>query len=57
MIRKCANCYGYKEEIEFPKRTGGGYQSYCIPCKRLLDRQYRKSRRELEKGGMGHEHR
>lgn len=55
MIRKCANCHGYKEETEFPKRTGGGYQSYCIPCKRLLDRQYRKSRRELEKGGIHHE--
>ncbi|MEG3040861.1 MAG: hypothetical protein RR891_02580 [Clostridium sp.] len=49
MVRRCANCYEYKEEVEFPKRTGGGYQSYCKPCKRFLDKQYKRSRRELKK--------
>jgi len=48
MLRKCINCYGHKDESQFPKRTGGGYQSYCIPCKRLLDREYRRSKREKE---------
>ena len=51
-MRKCANCYGYFEDNKFPWRTGGGYQSYCKPCKRLLDRQYRRSRRELEKSNI-----
>lgn len=49
MLRKCINCFQYKDESEFPKRTGGGYQSYCKPCKRLLDRQHKKSLRELRK--------
>lgn len=46
-MRKCANCYGYFKDDDFPKRSGGGYQSYCKPCKRLLDKQYRASRREM----------
>ena len=49
MLRKCANCYQYKDESEFPKRTGGGYQSYCKPCKLALDRYYRKTRKEIAK--------
>lgn len=49
MVRKCANCSEYKEEVDFPKRTGGGYQSYCILCKRLLDRENKKAKRELDK--------
>jgi guanyl-specific ribonuclease Sa len=49
MHRKCVNCYEYKDEKLFPKRTGGGYQSYCIECKRLLDRQYRRAIRGSKK--------
>lgn len=47
ILRKCINCNCYKEIDKFPKRTGGGYQSYCIDCKRLLDRQYRRAIREM----------
>lgn len=49
MLRKCANCYQYKDEIEFPRRTGGGHQSYCKPCKRQLDNYYKRTRREIAK--------
>lgn len=49
MTRKCINCYQYKDELLFPKRTGGGYQSYCKDCKRMLDRYYKRARREKER--------
>lgn len=38
----CPNCYVYKSLSCFGKRMRKGVnigQPYCIPCKRLLDRQ------------------
>ncbi len=47
--KMCPNCYMYKPIYEFGKRMRRGKdvkQPYCIPCKRLLDRQYRRAVRE-----------
>lgn len=48
--KTCPNCYQFKKSYEFGKRMHKGkniLQPYCIPCKRLLDRQYKKAKREL----------
>ena len=45
----CPNCYQYKCASAFGKRMKNGkniLQPYCIECKRLLDRQYRRAVRE-----------
>ena len=47
--KMCPNCYIYKSLSEFGKRMRKGKdvkQPYCISCKRLLDRQYRRAVRE-----------
>lgn len=48
--KTCPNCYQFKGPDEFGKRRSKGkviLQPYCIPCKRLLDRQYKRTKREL----------
>ncbi len=45
--RKCINCHSYKTVDFFYKRTGGGYQSYCKECKRVLNNYYKRTRREM----------
>jgi hypothetical protein len=48
--KTCPNCYQFKGPEEFGKRMHKGkniLQPYCIPCKRLLDRQYKRAKREL----------
>lgn len=45
----CPNCFQFKNVSEFGKRMHKGkniLQPYCIKCKRLLDRQYRRAVRE-----------
>ena len=47
--KTCPNCYTFKPLSYFGKRTSKGRdikQPYCIECKRLLDRQYKKAIRE-----------
>ena len=49
--KMCPNCYTFKPEAEFGKRIHNGkniLQPYCIECKRLLDRQYRRAKREMK---------
>jgi hypothetical protein len=48
--KMCPNCYIFKPLSSFGKRISKERdikQPYCIECKRLLDRQYRKAKREL----------
>lgn len=52
--KTCPNCYQFKGLNAFGKRMSNGkniLQPYCIPCKRLLDRQYRRAKREMMKIG------
>lgn len=47
--KTCPNCYEFKGPEAFGKRMRKGnniLQPYCIQCKRLIDRQYRKAIRE-----------
>lgn len=47
--KTCPNCWTFKKPEEFGKRMKKGMnilQPYCIECKRLLDRQYRRAKRE-----------
>jgi len=47
--KMCPNCYNFKPLSQFGKRISGGRdikQPYCIECKRLLDRQYMRAKRE-----------
>lgn len=47
--KMCPNCYTFKNNSEFGKRISKGVnigQSYCIPCKRMLDKMYRRAIRE-----------
>lgn len=47
----CPNCYTFKHLDEFSKKMRNGVdikQSYCIPCKRLLDRQYKRAIRSYK---------
>ena len=46
----CRRC-GQEKPIEnFPPRSGGGYQSYCRPCKIAYDRENRL-KKKMNKGG------
>lgn len=45
----CPNCYVYKPLSEFGKRICKGKnigQPYCRKCKRMLDREYVRAKRE-----------
>ena len=35
----CRRCKEEKDLSEFPARSGGGYQSYCKDCKKIVDRE------------------
>ena len=43
--RKCLRCGKTKPVSEFPPRSGGGYQSYCRPCKIIYDRERRAAKK------------
>lgn len=47
--KMCPNCYTFKPLSSFGLRMRYGKnigQSYCIPCKRMLDRAYMRAKRE-----------
>lgn len=47
--KMCPNCYTFKPLSEFGKRMRNGKnigQGYCIPCKRMIDREYVRAKRE-----------
>ena len=44
--RTCLRCGETKSLEEFPPRSGGGYQSYCRPCKIIYDRKRRAAKKK-----------
>lgn len=47
--KMCPNCYTFKPLSDFGKRMRNGKnigQGYCIPCKRMLDRERMRAIRE-----------
>lgn len=44
--KKCLRCGEVKALSLFPKRSGGGYQSYCRECKIQIDREYRRKKKQ-----------
>lgn len=54
MDRKlCPVCREYKPLSEYGKRMRNGQnigQAYCIPCKRIIDRNNKRTKRELLRG-------
>lgn len=47
--KMCPNCYTFKPLSGFGKSMRNGKnigQCYCIPCKRMLDRAYKRAIRE-----------
>jgi hypothetical protein len=49
-FRTCRRCGETKPLEEFPPRSGGGYQSYCRPCKIMYDRENRL-KKKMKSGG------
>lgn len=49
-FRVCRRCGETKPVEEFPPRSGGGYQSYCRPCKIAYDRENRL-KKKMKSGG------
>lgn len=50
--RLCPVCREFKPLSEYGKRMRNGRdigQSYCIPCKRIIDRNNQRARREILK--------
>lgn len=50
--RLCPICRVYKPLSEYGKRMRKGRnvgQAYCIPCKRIFDRENQRARREMAK--------
>ncbi len=50
--RLCPVCREFKPLSEYGKRMRNGKnigQSYCIPCKRIIDRNNQRARREILK--------
>lgn len=43
--RTCRRCGQTKPLEDFPPRSGGGYQSYCRPCKIMYDRENRRKKK------------
>lgn len=41
ILETCLRCGQTLPLSLFPKRSGGGYQSYCRECKKQIDREYR----------------
>lgn len=48
--RTCLRCGETKPIKEFPPRSGGGYQSYCRPCKIIYDRERRAAKKKNQEG-------
>lgn len=47
--KMCPNCYSYKPLSEYGKRMRNGKnigQGYCKTCKKILDKEYAKAKRE-----------
>ena len=47
--KMCPNCYTFKPLSDFGKRMRNGRnigQGYCINCKRMIDRDYKRAKRE-----------
>ena len=47
--KMCPNCYTFKPLSDFGKRMRNGInigQGYCIKCKRMIDRDYKRAKRE-----------
>lgn len=50
--RLCPVCREFKPLSEYGKRMRNGKnigQPYCIPCKRIIDRNNKRARREMER--------
>lgn len=45
-LKKCLRCGETKPIEDFPPRSGGGYQSYCRPCKIIYDRERRAAKKQ-----------
>lgn len=48
----CPVCREFKPLSEYGKRMRRGKnigQAYCIPCKRIIDRNNKRTKREMEK--------
>lgn len=53
--RRCARCLEIKPTEQFVPRTGGGWKSYCRPCDRFKNEEYRKGSVESPRGPLGSE--
>ena len=50
--RLCPVCREFKPLSEYGKRLRRGKnigQAYCIPCKRIIDKNNKRTKREMEK--------
>lgn len=45
-VKTCLRCGQTLPLTLFPKRSGGGYQSYCRECKKQIDREYRLKKKK-----------
>lgn len=53
--RRCSRCREIKPEQEFVPRSSGGWKSYCRPCDRIKNEEYRKRSVENPRGPLGSE--